>query len=295
MEIPIWPASRPIALEDRALFQQRFAVLQPEVSELCFAGLYLFRTAHGYRVSRIGDSLIVQGHGYDGVPYVLPPLGDETPQALDRLFADGLALYGADDRFVQQYLADRSLIITTDRDNADYLYLRSDLAELPGSRYHKKRNRLAYFTRRHRYQVERYQLEHLEGCRALLARWGAQPRGDNNASPAFNAELAAADEALQMAEPLGLEGLVVLMEGRVCGFTLGERLNLTTAVCHFEKVDPYLEGLAQLINREFAAQLFVDCALINREQDLGEAGLRQAKSSYHPHQLLTKYRVRPAT
>jgi hypothetical protein len=78
----------------------------------------------------------------------------------------------------------------------------------------------------------------------------------------------------------------------VKGFAIGERLNRDTAVCHFEKTDPFMEGLAQLVNREFAARFFTDCTYINREQDLGEPGLRSAKLSYHPVELVRKYRAR---
>jgi len=78
----------------------------------------------------------------------------------------------------------------------------------------------------------------------------------------------------------------------VAAFSLGERLNRDTAVCHFEKADPFTEGLYQLVNREFARLLFQECRYINREQDLGDVGLRSAKLSYHPVELVKKYLVK---
>ena len=48
MEIPAWPASRPLDMGDKPRFDTLFELLQPRVSELTFAGLYLFRTAHDY-------------------------------------------------------------------------------------------------------------------------------------------------------------------------------------------------------------------------------------------------------
>ena len=102
-------------------------------------------------------------------------------------------------------------------------------------------------------------------------------------------EVEAASEALQSAEELGLEGVVIFVNGAVAAFSLGERLNKDTAVCHFEKADPFMEGLNQLVNREFARLLFQDCRYLNREQDLGDVGLRNAKLSYHPVDLVKKY------
>jgi hypothetical protein len=85
---------------------------------------------------------------------------------------------------------------------------------------------------------------------------------------------------------------VVTVDGGIRAFALGERLNRETAVCHFEKADPFMEGLSQLVNREFSRMLFNDCRYINREQDLGEPGLRNAKLSYHPVELVKKFRAR---
>ena len=104
-------------------------------------------------------------------------------------------------------------------------------------------------------------------------------------------EVEAASEALQNAENLGLEGVVIRVNQRVVAFALGERLNQDTAVCHFEKADLFSEGLYQLVNREFARLLFQECRYLNREQDLGNMGLRSAKLSYHPIELVRKYLV----
>jgi hypothetical protein len=77
----------------------------------------------------------------------------------------------------------------------------------------------------------------------------------------------------------------------VKAFVLGERLNRETSLCQFEKADPFLEGLYQLIDREFNRLLFTDCNFVNREQDLNEPSLRKSKLSYHPLGFVKKFRV----
>ena len=72
---------------------------------------------------------------------------------------------------------------------------------------------------------------------------------------------------------------------------MGEQLSAEAAAVHFEKAAPGVRGLAQLIAREFAAHEFADCRWLNREQDLGEAGLRKAKESLHPAKMVEKYAV----
>lgn len=290
MDIPHYPESRPLELADKPLLDGIFASLQPRISEFTFANLYLFRKAHAYRLSMVGDAVVLLGEGYDGTPYFLPPLTGDVGAAADRLLGEGLALYGADELFVKSYLQGSALQVTEDRDSFDYLYLRQELAELPGNRFHKKKNRINYFAARHEYGVEPYGERHLDGCLRLLEEWGRVHADIVSSSLMLEAE--ASREALGIAGGLGLTGLVVIVAGEVKAFVLGERLNRETSVCQFEKADPFLDGLYQLINREFSRLLFTDCGYVNREQDLGEPNLRESKLSYHPVELVKKYRVR---
>lgn len=289
MEIPHYPASRPIGISDKPLLDRLCDEMQPRISELSFAGLYLFRKSHAYRLSLLADSVVVQGAGYDGSEYFLPPLGGDTAAALKVMFADGRTLYGPETGAAAGFFSADAAVITPLRDSFDYLYLREDLALLPGSRFHKKKNRINYFTSRHDYSVDIYSDGYLSQCLELLKVWTKGHHGE--ASGPLLQETDAAAEALHCAGQLGLEGVVIRVNGRVAAFALGERLNRDTSVCHFEKADPFVEGLFQLVNREFARLLFQDCRFINREQDLGDAGLRSAKLSYHPVELVNKYLV----
>lgn len=291
-DIPRYPASHPLTLADKPLLDPLFAELQPRVSELTFANLYLFREAHAYRLTLVGDSTVVFGHGYGGGEYFLPPLGGDVAGALRVLLDGGMTLYGADEPFAARYLTGEGVTVEEDRDAFDYLHLRQELAELPGNRFHKKKNRINYFMARHSFSVEAYGESHRDGCLALLGEWRRVRDGID--SPSLELETKAAEEALSLSDRLGLEGVVVLVEGRVAAFALGERLNCDTAVCHFAKSDPFMEGGAQLVDREFNRLLFTDCTYTNREQDLGEPGLRAAKLSYHPVELVKKYRARRA-
>jgi uncharacterized protein len=290
MEIPAWPASRSLDISDKPRFDGIFEELQPRVSEMTFAGLYLFRTAHDYSLSLVNDSVVVQGKGYDGTSYCLPPLGGDAPAACDVLLDAGLELYGVEDAYAARFLKGVDCETVEDRDSFDFLYLREELATLPGNRFHKKKNRINYFAARHTHEVLTFSAQHLCGCLQLLDEWARVAEVEGNRS--FGLEMDATAEALAMADVLGLEGVVVTVEASVRAFAVGERLNRETAVCHFEKADHFMEGLSQLVNREFARLLFTDCRYVNREQDLGEPGLRNAKLSYHPLELVKKLRVR---
>jgi len=289
MEIPVYPVSRPLAMADKPVLDRIFAELQPRVSELTFAGLYLFRFAHEYRVTLVADSVVILGKGYDEALYFLPPLGGDVKKALAILFSDKLLLYGADELFAEMHLSGDNVIVSEERDSFDYLYLREELATLPGNRFHRKKNRINYFTTRHNYEVAIYSVQHRLDCLALLDSWRGIAVGE--AERSLSLELEATSEALNLTGELGLEGVVIMVDSSIAAFALGERLNRETSVCHFEKADPFMEGVSQLVNREFARLLFTECRFLNREQDLGEPGLRNAKLSYHPVELVRKYRA----
>jgi hypothetical protein len=292
MKIPVYPDSRPLTMADKPLLDRIFTDLQPRVSELTFAGLYLFRAAHEYRVTHVADSLVLLGKGYDEGKYFLPPLGGDVEKALAILFTDKLLLYGADESFAGMYLSGDDMIISEERDSFDYLYLREELATLPGNRFHKKKNRISYFTARQNYEVAIYSSQYCRGCLALLESWGQV--ASREAGRSLSLEVEATSEALNLAGEIGLEGVVIMVNANVAAFALGERLNAETSVCHFEKSDPFMEGVSQLVTREFAGLLFTECRFLNREQDLGEPGLRNAKLSYHPVELVKKYRATPS-
>ena len=77
-------------------------------------------------------------------------------------------------------------------------------------------------------------------------------------------------------------------------FTIGEQLNEDTALIHFEKADPDIDGAYAAINQEFAKYLrdkHPGLQFLDREDDMGLEGLRRAKLSYKPHHLVEKYRA----
>jgi hypothetical protein len=75
--------------------------------------------------------------------------------------------------------------------------------------------------------------------------------------------------------------------------SIAEKLTGDTAVIHFEKANPDIDGLYQVINQWTCQYSLKEFRFVNREQDLGEPGLRKAKLSYHPHHMVKKYVVLP--
>jgi hypothetical protein len=110
--------------------------------------------------------------------------------------------------------------------------------------------------------------------------------------PSLSGEEQAIHEALTNMQALNFTGGTICIEGKIEAFSMGERLNENTAVIHIEKANPAFEGLYQTLSQMFTEQACSGFTYINREQDLGEGGLRQAKLSYHPHHFVNKFTLR---
>jgi hypothetical protein len=121
----------------------------------------------------------------------------------------------------------------------------------------------------------------------MQAKWCAL-RGCGH-TPGLCGENRAVNELLANFREFELIGGAIRVNGEIAAFTAGEELQPGTAVCHVEKAMPGIQGLGQLITHWFARFGLRGFEYINREQDLGLPGLRQAKESYFPHHLVEKF------
>jgi hypothetical protein len=154
---------------------------------------------------------------------------------------------------------------------------------LPGGRYAKKRNLIAQFLALYpHWEAQPLDIHCGQQCRDVLLTIA---HGDGIAAddPSLQAELQALDFAMAHFEALEQSGLLIRVDGRPVAFSIFERQNIDTAVVHFEKARRAFKGLYQMINRETACTIVAaGYHLVNREEDLDQPGLRQAKLSYFP-------------
>jgi len=300
--LPEFPCFAPLAAEHKDLVSAAFNCAQPGISEFTFAYQWVWRRYTKSRLSRVGGVLLMMSDAASGAePWLLPPVtadADEAAEIIARVLAAGAD--GTADSFarVPQSLAERleargALSVAEERERADYVHLGDDLRELPGPRFHGKRNHIG------RFRAARPDAEYVDvdaslaaKCAEFTTRWLADhPKRD---LPGLQREVAITLAMLRELEWLGLAGGCLVTGDQVTAFALGEPINNETFAVRVEKADTSVPGAYQAINQEFARHAARAYRWINREQDLGVPGLRRAKQSYHPHHLLLKYRVRQA-
>ncbi len=285
-----------ITLEDRTILSPLLWTYQPDSSELSFTNLFCWKAHYRFRWSIYQNWLLVIGET-EGRPFALPPIGPGGRAPIVRLLLEQLAqengsqpfLWRVDERCAEELRGVPGLVIQEDRDQFDYLYRTSDLVELPGKPYHGQKNHINRLRAEHAFRSRPLEESIIPACLEMVGAWCTLRRCEDDLG-LFD-EWEAVRQALTHFHQLDCAGLAIEVEGKVEAFSLGELLNAQTAVIHFEKANPAIRGLYPLINQQFAALHFAETSFINREQDLGEEGLRAAKLSYHPIRLALKYQV----
>jgi hypothetical protein len=179
--------------------------------------------------------------------------------------------------------------IRQETDWSDYVYKASDLITLPGRKYHGQRNHINYFNRTFPdYQFEVITQENIEDVKAFFRRLCAS---GGKAGMLFAEENKTVIEVLEHYGQYGLSGGLVRAGGAAVAFAVGETAKNVLYV-HIEKADPRVRGAHQMICNEFAKHYAVQgIEYINREEDVGDKGLRTSKLSYHPCDIVRKYTV----
>ncbi|MHC1713032.1 MAG: DUF2156 domain-containing protein [Solidesulfovibrio sp.] len=176
------------------------------------------------------------------------------------------------------------------REHFDYVYSVPDLVALRGNKFHKKKNLLSQFLRTYDYEYKPLTPDCVEETLELQRQWFSWR--DPEESGALLAENQAIVRVLQSWDRTpGLLGGTIRVDGEMIAYTVAEELTPEMLVIHFEKGRPGFKGVYQAINQMFLADAGANYALVNREQDLGDEGLRKAKLSYNPSDFLRKCTV----
>ncbi|MBR6351609.1 MAG: DUF2156 domain-containing protein [Firmicutes bacterium] len=241
---------------------------------------------------------------YGNMAYYLCPVGGDERAAVLRLAEDAAArghefnILSVSPKHRPKYEEwfPGAFEFEEDRDNEDYLYAVEKLADLAGKKLHGKRNHINKFLSLYPdWSFEPITEENKHLCLCMDNLW-MKENMDNDDLVSVNNERMAIKRCIDNFDYLGLEGGLLRVGDRVVAMTIGEPINDSDSYdVHFEKADLNYEGSFTMINRSFARWIrdnHPDIRYINREEDMGLPGLRQAKESYKPDKMMVKYTAR---
>lgn len=286
---------KPITLEDKALITSYTLSYAPRDCDFSFPNLCAWHFSNESSFAEIENCLVIRFRTEDNRLVFLMPIGPGNFRHVVELLEKEAHSEGQPLRLQGNYPEIREKLekyyptlfeYTLHREYADYIYLRSDLVELKGKHYQPKRNHVNKFTKEYPYRYTPLSPEMLPQCLEFESRWCMTH--DYAEQESLKEERRALTYDIRHYETLGLTGGAIWIENELVAFTFGSPINQDTFDIHVEKANIQIDGAYSIINKEFAAHLPEQYTYINREEDLGVPGLRQAKQSYHPVCLLEK-------
>lgn len=268
---------------------QKFLKNKFETSDMNFTNLFLWSFSENIQYTVENEILYIKGFYEDNEYYFSPVSKDDNK---DKIITAVKKIKEKNGKIVfipesyKEFLKE-DFIVTEERDSFDYIYLQEDLAELKGRKFSSKKNKINKFKKTYNFTYEKISRENIEDIRIFQREWTENRKEDT----IIISETMGIEELLNNYETLELRGGVIKVDGKIVAYAIGEKLTENMGVIHIEKGIFDYQGSYQMINMYVAKEEFSDVKLMNREDDFGSLGLREAKLSYQPIEFIKKYSI----
>ena len=304
--------------DDRQLIQSYTLWGERQNCDLSFGNLISWKFLYNTQFAIVNDYLVFRFHYNRHLAYMMPvakpqpqedgtfkvqPCDECSIEVIKAIRDDSIAMghpflmmgvcnYMRD--LIEQRFPD-TFDIKPNRDFADYIYTREKLMNLSGKKLQSKRNHINKFKSLYpNYEYRALTPDLIPQCLALEKQWRKVSKDDTDETDldeGLSEELRSMTRAFNRWDRLGLIGGTIWVDNKLVAFTFGCPINQTTFDVCVEKADVNYEGAFTIINQEFVKHLPEKYFYINREEDMGDEGLRRAKESYKPDILLEKNTV----
>ena len=288
-----------ITLEDKNWVENCMKSANFRGSEFTFSNLFDWRDGYKLTIARHEDFLLIKSGSGSDASYMYPIGKGDMASAVQAIKDDAaqqgivFTMYGIPQEQTEEIsaLLGDSYKIEPVRDNFDYIYTRESLATLAGKKLHGKRNHINKFLSLYPdWKLEPITAENIGDAWKMNLEWCSR---QECVSHSLKKESCAVQNAFENFFELGLTGALLRVNGDVVAYTMGNQVTEDTFVVHIEKAFTDIEGAYTMINREFVRMLPEKYSYINREDDVGDLGLRKAKESYRPAMMYERYNAVP--
>jgi len=284
----------PIKLENKVLFDRLLKSGHRGSLEYNFTSNFIWREIYKLKFSQFEDSLIIMSDEEE--PSFIFPSGLDDVAPAVRAIHEYVKVRGQklvfntlleEDRLKLEAAFPGKFQIEPLRDYYDYVYEAERMITLSGKKLSAKRNHINRFkVQNPNWTYEEITRDNIDEAHEMSIIW-CKLAGCRDNEDLYD-ESCAVEQAFKHYFDLGLQGGLLRSEGKVIAFTMGQPLSDSTYLIHIEKAYHDIQGAYQLINQQFAEANCADFQYINREDDSGDEGLRRAKLSYYPAELVIK-------
>ncbi len=298
----------PITPDSRDFLEQYFQGYDYKASGLCFTSMYMWRDSNQFNWQVIGDYLCFAGISHLEIEkaeaFMFPPLtnnGRYEPQKLRETIFEARKIFKEKGqkfsiRLLPEHMKDifeeafpGELEYIEDRPNYDYIYLAEDLRTLSGRKYSAKRNHLNYFREHYQYEYVPLTSAMSEKAMQFIREFNERKHLPEHEMKLLRLEEEAMRDVFENIEKIGYVAGAILIDGKIEALSVGGYIGKNMLDVHVEKANIEYRGAYQAINNEFCIHAAKNLTFVNREEDMDIPGLRKAKLSYKPTQILVKY------
>ena len=284
----------PISIHKQDLYIQQFLACPQKTSDYSFVNLWAWGREYGLEWSW-GDPLIWLKQT-EPEEIFWAPIGPweeiDWTEVFSKRFPEEAVFVRVPEKLAMYWRRDLKGRFQSEetREHWDYIYDVSELAALKGNRFHKKKNLLNQFIRKNSFTYAPLGPDQIDNALSMQESWCTWR--DCESLDTLAAENRSIQRVLTDWDRLeGLSGGTLTVDNQMVAYTVAEKLSKDMVLIHFEKANQAFKGAYQAINQQFLAHSDEQYRFVNREQDLGDEGLRKAKLSYHPVDFLKKYRI----
>ena len=287
---------RKLTWQDKEKYTRYYQSSPVHYAEYSFFGLWAWDHAYPIEIAET-DSNICWLRSGGPLPGMFGPCGNWNDVSdWDRELANfepGSVIYDVPSR-VKEILSGREgLRFSDDRDQHEYVYSVKDMTALKGKIYAHKRNRIRAFLDAYEWDYYPVTPDDFDEILDFQERWRAHRALTMTADAAES--LQDEDKAIQNAmnkwNEFDFMGGMLKVDGKIVAYTIAEELDSENLDVRFEKAIPEYAGSYQAINYMFLKEQGMKYTWVNREEDMGEPGLREAKMSYNPAFMLEKFQM----
>jgi len=308
-------------LETKPIIEKYLSKINVDISDYTFAANYIWLANSSGFYAIVNKCFCLFSMSGGELTMLLPPLGkkkhitEAMMQCFELMNENNSSKYYARIDYVQGAMIEEFVQSADDAQSmfemlehyviekklVDYVYEANSLINLRGNSYHTKRTEINKFVKSYpNYRIEELKsTKHFDEIMGLFNKWVSDrlkymPHEEAELFlEGIHQERHAIKRVLKHYDEMELIGLVIYIDDKIKGFSIGEKINADTACVIIEKTDFEILGCAQFIFREFTKvlQTYYGVEYINVGDDMGFENLKKVKMSYRPFKLVPKYTI----
>ena len=283
----------PLNLKDVEIVKPFFRMVNSRTCDFTVGGMFMWRDYYRMEYAIEDDVFFSRLRDKDGNLHYNLPISENIGDSIKKL------IYSTDSPIKFCTIPEKYVPLFSDcghdirayeqTDFADYLYNASDLVTLAGRKYSGQRNLIKQFKRSvSEWKFEQIDSNNIGKIRDFFCDVYLPMSSEGTIEKEENQKVL---EVLENSDKYGMFGGYLTADEELVGFSMNEIVG-DTLFSHIEKADRRYKGAYQmLVNQNAAAFVSDKVSFINREEDMGDLGLRASKKSYHPTELLKKFVV----